>query len=170
MHGDDSVQSFRKAIPTTFASFVATGAGIGFIPFAPGTFGSLLGLPIVYFLNGVAPILIWVSVVMLFLVGIPACTLAARKMQATDPGSIVFDEIAAMPIAFFPVLCTEESLSIGNAVAGFLWFRLFDIVKPWPANALEKLPEGLGVMIDDTVAGIYAGGALWVTIWVYGML
>lgn len=159
----------RKELPTSIAKVVATGAGIGFIPFAPGTFGSLLGLPIVFFLNDAPPLLVAVSILMLFLVGIPACTLAARKMQAKDPGSIVFDEIAAMPIAFFPVLCLGLPLSVWTAVAGFLWFRLFDIVKPWPAHALEKLPEGLGIMIDDTVAGIYAGAALWLTIDVLGI-
>ena len=92
----------------------------------------------------------------LFVVGVPLCTRAAELMNAKDPGGVVFDEIAAFPFVFAAVQVTWFS-----ALVGFALFRLFDILKPWPCSALDRLQRGLGIMADDTAAAAYAGVILW---------
>ena len=134
---------------------LATGFGIGYAPFAPGTFGSLLGLPLVW---GIQQLPIWgqmAAPVVCFALGVPICGIAARRMGLKDPGAIVLDEIAAFSVVFLLV-----QISLVTAVLGFALFRLFDISKPWPVKPLEKLPGGLGIMADDFAAAVYAGGIL----------
>jgi phosphatidylglycerophosphatase A len=136
--------------------FFATGLGVGFVPKAPGTFGSLLGLPLVW---GLQHLPVWgqcLAPAVCFAIGIPICGIAARRMGLKDPGAIVFDEIAAFSVVFLLV-----PITLVTAIAGFVLFRAFDIAKPWPANRLEKLPGGLGIMADDFAAAVYAGGLLW---------
>jgi phosphatidylglycerophosphatase A len=142
-----------------FVLCLVTGLGLGRIPSAPGTFGSLLGLPLVSGLQHLPPVAQGIAAVVLFLIGVPLCTRGARLMHAKDPGAIVYDEIAA-----FPVLFLVARLTPFTAIAGFALFRLFDITKPWPVRQFEKLPEGWGLMADDLVAGIYAGAALWLLV------
>ncbi len=146
------------------ALFLATGFGIGWIPVAPGTFGSLWGLPLVWLLQHGVPLpggeaarapFQWVAGVAIFLIGIPLCGTAARLIGRADPGPVVWDEIAAFPVVFAFVTITPLT-----AVLGFLLFRIFDVWKPWPAYRLEYLPGGLGVMADDFAAGVYAGAIL----------
>lgn len=146
------------------ALLLGTGLGVGRIPFAPGTFGSLWGLPLAWGLQQISVPLQCLLGIVIFLIGIPICRRAAQALGRDDPGSVVFDEIAAFPIIFLvtPVTWT-------TAVLGFAWFRLFDIWKPWPASRLEKLHGGLGIMIDDSVAGVYAAAALWGTIWLLAL-
>lgn len=123
---------------------------------APGTFGSLVGLPVAWGTHQVS--FGWRPVIAaaFLLLGIPICRRAAELLHAKDPGSVVFDEIAAFPVLFLFAPFTWQT-----AIAGFLLFRLFDITKPWPCRQLEKLPGGWGIMADDFIAGLYAGGALW---------
>jgi len=85
------------------------------------------------------------------LVGTWAAQEAERSLGGKDPGAIVVDEVAGMALAVLTVPLTPAVL-----IAGFVLFRVFDIVKPYPANALQRLPGGVGVMIDDLVAGLYA--------------
>ena len=145
--------------------YLATGCGLGYAPKAPGTFGSLLGLPLVWLLDSLAlpPIASWVIAVLVFLLGVPICTRAAILFGREDPPQVVYDEIAAFPIVF-----ALTGLTPLSAVLGFAWFRLFDIAKPWPIRRFEHLPRGWGVMADDAVAGVFAGGALWVSVWAMG--
>jgi phosphatidylglycerophosphatase A len=89
---------------------------------------------------------------LLWCCGVPLCTVAATRLGARDPGAVVLDEILALPVAYFGV----ELHSPAVLVAGFLLFRLFDVVKPPPARQLERLPRGLGIMADDLVAALYA--------------
>ncbi len=136
--------------------FVATGCGLGYAPLAPGTFGSLAGLPLAW---GLQHLPLWgrcVAAVLFFVAGIPVCGVGARLLGLKDPGPVVFDEIGAFAVVF--LLTPVNWLS---AVIGFVLFRLFDILKPWPANRLERLPGGLGIMADDCAAGIYAAAVLW---------
>jgi phosphatidylglycerophosphatase A len=70
----------------------------------------------------------------------------------------VYDEIAAIPLVFLSV-----PLTFSTAILGFLWFRVFDIAKPWPVHRLERIPGGLGIMIDDVAAALYAAIALWIS-------
>jgi phosphatidylglycerophosphatase A len=138
---------------------VATGLRLGFVPVAPGTIGSLAGLPLAWGLHFLP---LWGQVLgaaVLFLIGIPICAAGARLLGSKDPGAVVFDEIAALGAVFLFVPFTWWT-----AIAGFLLFRLFDIWKPWPVRRLEGLPGGLGIMVDDFVAGIYASACLWLLV------
>lgn len=130
--------------------------GLGLVPWAPGTFGSLLGLPLAWELGHLSFWVQIVAAVAIFLAGIPICQRGAKVLGLKDPGAVVFDEIAAFPVMFLFV-----PFHLGTAILGFLLFRLFDITKPWPARRLEMLPGGLGIMADDLIAGIYAGVAVW---------
>jgi phosphatidylglycerophosphatase A len=137
--------------------FIATGFWVGRIPWAPGTWGALLGVPLSWGLSFIPGVPIQVAaVVALNLVGIPLCTAAARKFGGVkDPSAIVFDEVATVPMAFFflPPDAAREPLIL---LTGFVLHRLFDITKPPPARQLEHLPDGLGIMADDWAAGAYA--------------
>ncbi len=149
------------------ALFLGTGLGVGFIPFAPGTFGTLWGLPLVWGIHHFTPMAMSLQlacVVVIFLLGVPICQTAATALGLADPGSVVFDEVAAMPIVFL-----VTPLTWSTAILGFFWFRLFDIWKPWPASRLEQLHGGLGIMLDDAVAGIYAAVAMWLTVKLLGL-
>jgi phosphatidylglycerophosphatase A len=132
------------------ALFIATGAGSGYAPVAPGTFGSAVGL-VLYFLTWRWPAS-WQAalLVAISLVGIWASTVAARHFGREDPGQVVVDEVAGQLLTLF-------LLGVGpiGAIAGFFLFRLLDIIKPWPARQFEALPAGLGIMADDLMAGAY---------------
>jgi phosphatidylglycerophosphatase A len=143
------------------AVFLATAAYCGYFPIAPGTVGSAAGL-IVYLLVWWtrSPIVEVGLIVVTFLVGTWAATHAEHYFGAIDPGQVVIDEVLGMlvTLAFIPVGWT-------GALAGFFLFRVFDVVKPYPANRLEKLHGGFGIMADDAMAGIYANICLRFLIW-----
>jgi phosphatidylglycerophosphatase A len=139
------------------AVWLATGGWVGFLPGAPGTWGALVGIPLAWGLGYLPPALDLASVVAICLLGVPICSAAARRMGGPkDPGCIVLDEIASMPITFLGIGLVSWQV----ALAGFLLHRLFDITKPPPARQLESLPAGLGIMADDWAAGIYANLSL----------
>jgi phosphatidylglycerophosphatase A len=137
------------------AVLVATGCGIGFLPFAPGTWASLAALPCAWALRSAADGRTWpvaTAALFAFLIGWWAAARVARAADLADPGFIVIDEIAAQWL----VLCVA-GLDIPVYVAAFLLFRLFDIVKPWPVGWVEQhVKGGLGIMLDDIVAAIGA--------------
>jgi phosphatidylglycerophosphatase A len=147
--------------------FVATGAGSGYAPVAPGTMGSGVGLllyvPLASFMPKGEPVLggalYLLAVGGVAVLGIWASGRAESIFERRDDGRITIDEIAGMllALAFLP-------FRLDVVVAGFLFFRLFDIWKPPPIRAAESLPGGLGVMADDLLAGLYAnliGQLLW---------
>lgn len=146
---------------TRLAVFVATAGYSGYFPFAPGTVGSAVGL-VVYLLVwwSRSPILEAALIVVLFAAGTWAGTIAERYFGGIDPGPIVLDEVVGMLItlAFIPV-------DVSGAIAGFFLFRLFDVLKPFPARRLENLHGGLGVMADDAMAAVYANISLRALIW-----
>jgi len=129
---------------------IATVFGVGYAPFAPGTFGSAAGL-IVWRLLPASTVVQAIAIVAIFFAGAWGGSVAERHFGRTDPGQIVIDEVMGMLITLFlnPVGWT-------GAIAGFLLFRIFDVIKPYPANQLEKLHGGFGVMADDGMAAIYA--------------
>jgi phosphatidylglycerophosphatase A len=146
---------------TRLAVFVATVAYCGYFPVAPGTIGSAAGL-VVYALvrwTG-SPVVELAAIVVLFAAGVVSATAAERHFGGTDPGPVVIDEVVGM-------LVTLALVPAGGAaaVAGFVVFRVFDVIKPFPANRLEELHGGLGIMADDAMAGIYANAALRLLIW-----
>jgi len=141
------------------AHFIALGFGAGLAPRAPGTFGTLVTLPIVWLLLLVLPPLLVAFMAMpAFFLGVWACAITGRDLGVEDHGSMVIDEI----VAFMPLcaLSMPGFLATGNPLllaVAFALFRLFDIVKPPPIRALEKnVKGGMGVMVDDVVAAFYA--------------
>jgi phosphatidylglycerophosphatase A len=144
--------------------WLATGLGIGLIAPAPGTVGAAVwGMPLAWAI-GRLPGVDWqlLAIALLLLVGIPLTTAAGRALGGKkDNQAIIWDEIATMPIVFLLVPLTSWTV----ALAGFLLHRLMDITKPPPARQLEHLPDGLGVMADDVVAGLYACAALATLAW-----
>ena len=135
--------------------FLALGFGSGLIKPAPGTWGTLAGIPVFYGLvwfTGIGSFWYLAAVVLSFLVGVYLCGQTAKDIGVHDHGAIVWDEIVGLLITFaffIPNLAT--------VVIGFLLFRLFDIVKPWPIKALDKhVHGGFGIMLDDVVAGVFA--------------
>ena len=133
---------------------LATSAGVGYIPFAPGTFGSLVGL-LLWWLVPSNVLFQLALIAILFVAGSWSGSVAERHFGSTDPGPVVIDEVLGMLITLF-----LNPVTWGGAVLGFLLFRLSDIVKPFPANKLEQLHGGIGVMADDLMAAIYANLAL----------
>ncbi|HVX62953.1 MAG TPA: phosphatidylglycerophosphatase A [Pirellulales bacterium] len=152
----------RNPLRLGFAVWLATGFWIGFIPFAPGTWGTLWGIPLAWGVSRLPNL--WMQAAAIAAVcaaGIPICTIAARRLGGRkDPGAIVLDEIASLPITF--LMLPLEPVVI---IAGFLLHRFFDILKPQPARALERLPDGFGIMADDWIAGIYSNLALHLLVW-----
>ena len=133
------------------AIVVATAAGAGYAPVAPGTAGSVVGL-LVFFLTRGWP-LGWQIVLVgaVSIVGIWAGSVAGRHFGSEDPGQVVIDEVAGQLVTLM-----GTGAGPGGMVLGFAAFRILDIIKPWPARGFEKLPGGLGIMADDLMAGVYA--------------
>ena len=132
--------------------FLATGFYIGNIPFAPGTFGSLIGLPLCFALAGIslAPAVLCTLLFISFAVYIADA--AEKLLKRSDPGCIVIDEIAGMMVTF-----TGLPFDPTTIVFGFILFRILDILKPFPIRKLDRrIPGGLGVVADDVAAGIIA--------------
>jgi len=123
------------------------------VPWAPGTFGTLVAFPICWALElFLPPLAVAFVAIPLFFVGVWACEVTGRDLGAADHGAMVWDEI----VAFLPLAALASASLLLSAVA-FALFRLFDIWKPFPIRELEKrVKGGLGVMIDDVVAASYA--------------
>lgn len=135
------------------AHFIALGFGAGLAPVAPGTFGTLAGLGLYWLLAQVAPpLVIAFLAIPAFFLGVWACERTGRDLGVQDHGAMVWDEI----VAFLPLAALASSSLMLQAVA-FVLFRLFDIWKPYPIRLVEKnVKGGMGVMVDDLVAGAYA--------------
>jgi phosphatidylglycerophosphatase A len=130
---------------------IAIGFGAGLSPIVPGTCGSMVGLIFAVFRPNLALIFA------LFLIGIWICSRAEAKFfNSTDPAPIVFDEIVGMLVSLIFIPVTWPNLALG-----FILFRLFDITKPWPIGLIDrKCKAGLGIMLDDIIAGVYANCSL----------
>lgn len=139
---------------TYVAVMLATALGVGYVPVAPGTFGSLVGLALWWCLPASAVVQLAV-IVLLLVLGSWSAGVCERHFNSTDPQPVVIDEVMG-------VLLTLWMNPVGwrGAWLGFVLFRLFDVLKPYPANRLETLPGGIGVMADDAMAAVYANLAL----------
>jgi phosphatidylglycerophosphatase A len=165
-----------------FALFVATAGGLGYLPKAPGTWGSLAGLAIALLLTwvtskralgaaeidvpgnfwtiGLIPgytMFIWVALVAAL--GVWSSGRAEQYTRKKDPQFVVIDEVSGQLLTYFMPFVV---LNWKSWLLGFILFRVFDIWKPFPARQAESLPGGWGIMTDDWVAGIYAALGLWV--------
>jgi len=136
--------------------FLATGFFVGTVPFAPGTFGSIIGLPVCFLISRLNIYLsvIWTLLFIIFAIWVAAAALKILKKE--DPAEIVIDEIAGLIVTFVGLPFTLKT-----AIAGFIIFRAFDILKPFPIRTLEeKVAGGPGVVLDDVMAGIYGNVVL----------
>lgn len=142
--------------------FLASNAGLGYAPFASGTFGTLAGIP-VFYLTGAWPWWLYmITMTALLFLSFWVADAAGQIYGVADDRRIVIDELMGylVTVAFLP-------WSWNTALIGFFWFRLFDIIKPPPADWLDKnLKHGVGVVLDDFAAGIYAAIALRLTLWI----
>lgn len=141
--------------------FLMQGLGVGYSPVVPGTFGTLLAIPLYLALAHLSFWLYSAVILILFIFGVYGCRLALAKLKVSDPPSLVWDEIVGFLVAMAAI-----TPSLKTVLVGFLLFRLFDIVKPWPANWVDKnIGGGLGVMLDDVLAGIYVNLILQFALW-----
>jgi phosphatidylglycerophosphatase A len=132
--------------------FLATGFYIGNIPFAPGTFGSILGLALCFVLAGLKLPLAIIFTVLFIIVAVWIANGAEKVLKKNDPGCIVIDEIAGMAVTLVGL-----PFNLTTALIGFMIFRILDILKPFPIRSLDKrVSGGVGIVLDDVVAGIFA--------------
>ncbi|MDP7486506.1 MAG: phosphatidylglycerophosphatase A [Alphaproteobacteria bacterium] len=145
----------------TLSALLATWFGTGFLPKAPGTWGSLVALPFAFVIQTLAgQFTLLLGSVVVFGIGCWAAEVYIQQTGRKDPGEVVIDEVAGqwLTLAVVPV----SPLAYG---LGFVLFRLTDIFKPWPISWLDQNIEGgAGVMVDDMVAGVYAGLVLWLIV------
>lgn len=133
------------------ALMIATCGYVGYVPIAPGTFASAVGLALFFILRSTGSATLELAVILAVLaLGIWSGTVTEHHWGRIDPPPVVLDEVAGMLItlALLPV-------NIVGAWVGFFVFRLLDIIKPWPARRFESLPGGLGIMADDAMAAVY---------------
>lgn len=133
------------------AYYTATILGAGRLPLMPGTWGSLVVLPL-YLLLGKYELVFFIITLILLIISIPVSTYVAKRMKKKDPSVIVIDEFVGQMIALLFI----PEFGIKTFIIAFLLFRICDIIKPPPANISQKLYLGWGVVIDDVVAGVYA--------------
>lgn len=139
----------KNTVAHRFVIAIATGAYVGYLPPAPGTLGSLLGLILLWPLKpGIAQVLVTLCLIGMAIV---VADQAARVMGGQDPPAIVIDEIAGIAVAILLV-----PPQVQERVIAFVLFRLFDVIKLFPARQAERLAGGIGIVGDDLIAGLYA--------------
>lgn len=151
-----------RGILDRFAVLIATVFGAGYSPFAPGTVGSAVTVALLWLIpfSRAGLLLFLVAVVV---VGTWAAHRAERAIGGKDPGAIVIDEVAGMTLSVIAFPLTPAVL-----LAGFVLFRVFDVVKPPPARESQRIRGGVGVMIDDLIAGLYALAIIALSRWLLG--
>jgi len=148
-HSDPALSKLSLKNPI---HFLALGFGSGLAPKAPGTFGTLAALPLYFLMMHLSlPVFIALTLV-ITIVGFWICDIAAKDMQVHDHGAIVWDEVAGMLITMI-----AAPVGLLPLIVGFVLFRFFDIIKPWPIKLLDRhVKGGFGIMIDDVLAGVFA--------------
>ena len=145
--------------------WLATSGGLGRLPVAPGTFGSIPGLFFSFLLSMFARDAAGVVVIALMLGAIWVSEHAERVLEAKDPGSIVIDEVVGMMVTMLGL-----PFNFKTAILGFVFFRIFDILKPSPVrNIQDGLPGGTGVVMDDVAAGVMANILLHIVYYGFGL-
>ena len=148
----------------TFNFWLATGFGLGLAPVAPGTFGSLIGLPLAWWLLGRSTGQQAVIIALMLVAAVPVCHIAAWHYDGLDHGSIVADEYVAFPLAVLGLKAARHPLVLALA---FGVYRFFDALKPPPIHLAEYVTGGLGIVLDDVIAALVSWlvVALIVTLW-----
>jgi phosphatidylglycerophosphatase A len=157
--------------PSDYLALSIATCGVGYLPLMPGTFGSLLAVGIFLLFAKIATGSLLVAVVLVLILasivaGIWAGTRTEQLLGRKDPGKIVVDEVAGQFIALFPITLFTRWSTLA-VIVSLILFRFFDIVKPYPANRLQELKGGAGVMFDDLVAGVYAAVVVAIILKVY---
>ena len=141
---------------------IATVFKAGYIPIAPGTVGSIIGLLVFWLIKDYASFTIEMFVAaILFFVGVWASTIVEQVLQRQDPGVVIVDEVVGMLVALMLLPPTTTVIFLA-----FFLFRFFDIVKPYPARWCEQLSRGWGIMMDDVVAGLYVNVLIHIALWI----
>ncbi len=159
-------QALARTVFTDPAMFVAFGFGAGLSPRMPGTCGTLIGIPLFLVLRPFGPAVYAGVLAVLFLFGVAICGSAARRLGIHDPGGIVWDEIVGFGVTMLPLSHGLWGSPLTGPVwawiiAGFVLFRILDIAKPGPIGVADRrVSGGLGIMLDDLVAGILAAAVL----------
>jgi len=157
----NQIQPDFKLLLSHPAHFCALGFGSGLAKKAPGTFGTLAGLPIFLLIAGLGFYSQLVIIFVLFLIGIYCCDKTGKALGVSDHGSIVWDEIVAIMLVL-----TVTPYQWQWWLAAFLLFRLFDIWKPAPIRQCDAMVKGgFGVMLDDLLAAVYAIVSLKILLW-----
>jgi len=152
-----TARTFRSQVAIAFASF----GYVGFAPVAPGTVGSAAAIP--FFLLLRLAHSAWLEIAVcaaIVAAGAWSARIAEQALGVEDPGPVVIDEVVGMFVSLLFLPATPLVV-----LAGFVAFRVFDIIKPWPADRLEHVPGGWGVMADDVMAGVYANLTLQFLLW-----
>lgn len=146
----------KITIKTTW-QFLASGFGSGLSPIAPGTMGTLAAIPFWFIFATYLPFWGYITIITLAaLAGIVICQKASDELGVHDHGGIVWDEFVGLWIT---MICVPVSLP--NAILGFVVFRFFDVLKPWPIKVIdEKVGGGFGIMLDDIIAALFS----WITV------
>jgi phosphatidylglycerophosphatase A len=147
--------SIRKIRVQDYLALAIATCGVGYLPLAPGTFGSLVSVAIFLLLVRVGTGAVLLAIVAVTFAGIWAGSRTEALSGRKDPGKVVVDEVAGQLIALLP-LAILTTWSTWAVIVSFILFRFFDIVKPYPANRLQLIHGGMGIMFDDLVAGVYA--------------
>jgi len=146
------IEDLNRTVMTNPVHFLAFGFGSGLAPVAPGTFGTLMAIPLYLLMMQMSLVPYLIIVAIVCITGIWICDKSSKLLGVHDHGGIVWDEFAG----FFITMIAAPAGWVW-IVIGFVFFRIFDIWKPWPISLLDKKVDGgLGIMIDDIVAGIYA--------------
>ena len=142
--------------------FLALGLGSGLSPIAPGTAGTLLTVPLVYFLQQQSLLIYLLATLFVLFTGSWICGYAAQKLQVHDHSSIVYDEVAGFLITMIMVPAGWYWM-----ISGFVLFRFFDAIKPWPISWFDKnIDGGFGIMLDDVIAGLISLCCLLLAQWI----
>lgn len=132
--------------------FLALGFGSGLAPKAPGTFGTLAAIPFYFLLAELTPLYYLIGLIILSAAGVYICGKAASDVGVHDHPAIVWDEFVGYFITMFMI-----PISWQTVLVGFILFRLFDILKPWPISFIDKkMTGGMGIMFDDILAGLFS--------------
>jgi phosphatidylglycerophosphatase A len=146
--------------------FLATGFFVGNVPFAPGTFGSVIGLPFCFLISKLNIFFAVICALLFIFVAIWIAAAAGKILKKEDPAAIVIDEVAGLIVTFVGIPFTPKT-----AIVGFIIFRTFDILKPFPIRTLEKkITGGPGVVLDDVLAGIYGNIILRLAIYIMDII
>jgi phosphatidylglycerophosphatase A len=134
---------------------VAVWFGCGHVPFAPGTAGTLGAIPLYLLVRPLGPLAVAATAALITAVGIWAAGIVERRLGGKDPQIVCVDEVAGVLVTWIAAPPTTRAL-----VVGFVAFRIFDQIKPWPARRAERLKGGPGIVLDDVAAGVWGAAVL----------